>query len=333
MSKVPAWKRLGLQVKTDIEDDPLRTTTHLEHDTITNKIAKKLAKKRKLEDAKREEQEKKPPKRVKLPKSKRKPPPEKDQLLYLRQYAEDLDNWKFSKQKQNWILKNIIDIPAQYEDALVVYVEGLQGGARDRLVPELKKVVDAWNEVTQKIEDKVNAELYGTSEENHNAAEEEKKDEPEEKDSGPLREYAIRCKRLLKAILDEEFELKGVEQEESKQEESKAKKEENEESNDRKNGQYSSEDAGNDEGEDNLIIEDIEVEDYQYSTQEEDKLEEEPKTEKKSTKDSNSKKDTLDNEAEEKHEKNGKSEMKEKSNKKNKKEKKKEKKKMKKVNW
>lgn len=257
MSQVPAWKRIGLQVKTEVESDPLNTTTHLEHDTITNKLAKKLNKKRKLEDSKSDSSQKKPPKRVKLPKLERKPPPEKDQLAYLRQYVDDKDNWKFSKQKQNWILKNISEVPAQYEDALVVYVEGLQGGARDRLVPELKKVVESWNEVAQEIEDRVNAELYGEKKE-----ETEEKEQKEEEKTGPLREHALRCKKLLNVLLDEEIVLKGADVEEkSEKEELTEEKEEMEEEKE--------EEKEDKEDSDNLIIEDIEVEEYQYSTQEE----------------------------------------------------------------
>lgn len=256
MSQVPAWKRIGLQVKTEVESDPLNTTTHLEHDTITNKLAKKLNKKRKLEDSKSDSSQKKPPKRVKLPKLERKPPPEKDQLAYLRQYVDDKDNWKFSKQKQNWILKNISEVPAQYEDALVVYVEGLQGGARDRLVPELKKVVESWNEVAQEIEDRVNAELYGEKKE-----ETEEKEQKEEEKTGPLREHALRCKKLLNVLLDEEIVLKGADVEEKS--EDKSDKELTKEKEEMEEEKEEKEDS------DNLIIEDIEVEEYQYSTQEE----------------------------------------------------------------
>lgn len=285
MSKVPAWKRLGLQVKSEVEDNLLPTTEHLEHDAVTNKLAKKLNKKRKQEQT-TDNKEKKPPKRVKLPKLERKPPPEKDQLLYLRQYASDRENWKFSKQKQNWILKNIAEIPTEYEDALVTYVEGIQGGARDRLVPELQKVVDQWNEVAQKLEDKVNAELYGKKDENEEeeAKETEKKEEVEEK--GPTREYAIRCKKLIHAITDDEVELKGIEDEETETKEEEEEKEETEQI----------EQTEQKETEDNLVFDDIEVEDYQYSTQEEAEpiIEEEEVKEKKEKKAKKAKKSKKD---------------------------------------
>lgn len=264
---VPAWKRLGLQVKDEVTEDPLGTTTHLEHDNVTNKIAKKLNKKRK-QDEDKNTKTKKPPKRVKLPKSERAPPPEKDQLAYLRQYTDEREKWKFSKQKQNWILKNIEEIPQSYEKSLVVYVEGMQGGARERLVIDLKKVVEEWNKVAQEIEDKVNAELYGEkSEEKEEEKKEEKKQEKKE-ESGPLRDYAVRCNKLLKA-LDEEVELKGVREEVEDEEKDEEKAEEKDEVEVEDKEQEIEEVPKNAENEDtdNLIFEDIEVEDYQYSTE------------------------------------------------------------------
>lgn len=302
MSTVPAWKRLGLQVKDEVENDPLNTTTHLEHDAITNKLAKKLNKKRKREEVKSANKAKKPPKRVKLPKSERAAPPERDQLAYLREYSDEREKWKFSKQKQNWILKNIREIPQSYEKSLVVYVEGLQGGARERLVIDLKKVVEEWNKEAQQIEDKVNAELYGDKSEGEGQEEkEEKKEEP-----GPLREYAIRCKKLLNS-LDEEIELKGVEVEEEKEAENE-EEEEKEKEEEKKNEQPEDVEVNNMANEaqreesDNLVIEDIEVEDYQYSTEEGEKIEnEQENTKKKEKKDKKEK--TEKNEKTEKMEK------------------------------
>lgn len=280
---IPAWKRLGLQVKDEVKEGPLGTTTHLEHDTVTNKLAKKLNKKRK-QDEDKNTKTKKPPKRVKLPKAERAPPPEKDQLAYLRQYADEREKWKFSKQKQNWILKNIEEVPQSYEKSLVVYVEGMQGGARERLVINLKKVVEEWNKVAQEIEDKVNAELYGkkSEEKEEEEKEKEKKEEEKKEESGPLRDYAVRCNKLLKA-LDEEVELKGVEREDDEKEEVKeevkeeAKEEEEENEEVAKNAE---------EEEDNLVFEDIEVEDYQYSTEDGGELEanSQPKKEEKGKK-------------------------------------------------
>lgn len=154
---VPAWKKIGLKIKDDQESGDSLSITHLESATITNKQAKKLNKRKATTSI--DSSNKKPPKRVKVPKSERPPPPEKDQLYYLRQYHTDRDNWKFSKQKQNWILKNIRNIPKDFETALVSYVEGLQGGSRDRMVEDLKVVVGKWNDIQAVAEAKVMAQL------------------------------------------------------------------------------------------------------------------------------------------------------------------------------
>lgn len=228
MTSVPAWKRIGLQVKQELDEDPLAITAHLESDRVTNKELKKINKqKRKLEELKSSGKTKKPPKRVKLPKAERAPPPEKDQLAYLRQYKEDHENWKFSKQKQNWLLKNIAMIPQDYESALIIYFEGLQGASRNRLLVDLKLVVAKWNKVIEDAEAKVEAELNGTKEEDKDdVKEKEKKDTVKEKadkeDEAPDQAYAVRCAKLIFGLSDERVELKGVEQEveeEEKQEE------------------------------------------------------------------------------------------------------------------
>jgi hypothetical protein len=57
-------------------------------------------------------------------------------LAYLRQYHEDRANWKFNKNHQNHILKNLFDIdavPLEYAPSVYEYIKGLQGGVRTRL--------------------------------------------------------------------------------------------------------------------------------------------------------------------------------------------------------
>jgi hypothetical protein len=64
-----------------------------------------------------------------------KPVPE--YVRYLEQYHADRSSWKFNKSKQNDVLKNIWNIyriPPSCNEALVEYLDGLQGGAaRQRL--------------------------------------------------------------------------------------------------------------------------------------------------------------------------------------------------------
>lgn len=64
--------------------------------------------------------------------------PQSAYLNYLHQFHHDKRNWKFNKSKENHLLKNVWStyrVPAQYTDALISYIAGLQGaGARGRLV-------------------------------------------------------------------------------------------------------------------------------------------------------------------------------------------------------
>lgn len=213
---VPAWKKAGLKLQENAAADPLATVVHLKDGHMTNKVAKKLTQKRRLDEAGvKKDGSKKPPKRTKLPKLERQPPPEKDQLAYLRQYLDDRDNWKFSKQKQNWILKNIETIPVEYEAALVTYIEGIQGGARYRLVDELQTIRHLWNKAAEIMEAKIEAELNGednSDEKDETSASEGNKDTAAES-TGPSKDYAVRCQKILTALLGETVSLRGVENE------------------------------------------------------------------------------------------------------------------------
>ncbi|KAE9378082.1 hypothetical protein N431DRAFT_329583 [Stipitochalara longipes BDJ] len=57
-------------------------------------------------------------------------------LLYLRQYHESRDTWKFNKNHQTHLLKHVFDtdiIPSDHAHLICPYVRGLQGGIRTRL--------------------------------------------------------------------------------------------------------------------------------------------------------------------------------------------------------
>lgn len=220
MSSIPAWKRAGLRVKAEQEaEDEALSTKRIESDDLTSKQIKKISNKRKLQDDTKHKTNKKPPKRVKLPKKERAPPPVKDQLTYLKQFHEDKEKWKFNKLKQNWILKNIKEIPADYEEALVCYLGTLQGGSRDRLVPELKEVINKWNaqyeEAEKKIEEQLAKKLEGgepekeKEEETKDKDDEKKDDEKKEEEETVNLEYAVRCKAILVQLVDEDIEVKG----------------------------------------------------------------------------------------------------------------------------
>lgn len=272
MGKVPAWKRLGLSVKKDVDNNALQTTEHLGDEILTNKAAKKLC--RSYSEG-QDKKDKKPPKRQKLPKAERKPPPEKDQLAYLKQFSEDRDNWKFSKQKQNWLLKNIETIPQEYEAALKTYVDSIQGGARLRLEEQLKEVVDEWNTIAKKLEEKIEAELFGNKKESTEKDDvaDKKSDEEERSElkKGPSMQYALKCKVLLDVLLDDPITLIGAEESVvdgikvedicDKNTVEKGDDEANEDKSESSNSTDESSDISS-ENADNLIIEEIEVNDY-----------------------------------------------------------------------
>lgn len=218
---IPAWKRIGLKVKQELEVDPLDVTTHLDSGKITAKQTKLLNKKKRA-SATVNDGEKKPPKRQKLPKSERPPPPEKDQLVYLKTYTTDRENWKFSKQKQNWILKHIKIIEDKYEDYLVNYLGGLQGGSKDRLVESMKTVVESWNKAA--LEDTTKNEESGESKESE--VKKEEKNDLESVDS----DYAIRARKIVKAITEEDLKLTGIDDQEKEIESEESKSESSEES-------------------------------------------------------------------------------------------------------
>lgn len=253
----PAWKRLGLKLKAKavIDNDPLAIVTNRENGESKGKDAdtdaKKKEKKDKKEKKKRkrdvdldeEKKEKKPAKRVKLPKSERiqqrkekieKHELEKDQLQYLRLFVEDRPNWKFSKQKQNWIIKNIRDIPEDYKDMLFKYLDGIQGGSRDRIMGDMKRVVETWNKMVDDAEEQIKKDLEKDGEdekkdEDENKEENDEKDKKEKKEkkkksqpeavkeSPPDYDYAVLAREIHSLLGGEKLVLKSVDEEEEKE--------------------------------------------------------------------------------------------------------------------
>lgn len=272
---IPAWKKIGLKVKQELEEDPLALTTHLENANLSVKDIKKINKqKRKLQESNNLDS-KKEPKRVKKPKSERAPPPEKDQLTYLKQYENDREHWKFSKQKQNWILKNVREIPKHYESALKAYLDGLQGGCRTRIVDDLKAVVKRWNELAEIAEARIEKELerkLDNSEDKEETKEKKEKQEKREKKElvvvEPDYDYAKRCGILIKLLTDEIVELRGIdmtEEEEEKEEQKEAQQEEQQEEQEQPEQLQEppvDESTITDVPKENLIIEEVDVDQF-----------------------------------------------------------------------
>jgi hypothetical protein len=244
---IPAWKRIGLKVKEELENDPLALTTHLDTGNLTKKQQKKITK-RVRTDEQEDSAHKKPGKRQKLPKSERAPPPEKDQLVYLKTYTTEKDNWKFSKQKQNWILKHVKVIDQDYEEYLINYFAGLQGGGKERMAGILRDVIESWNKLQETSpEEKKEEEI---KEEPKEKLKPKKKDLHDELTSVDA-DYAVRAKKILKAMTGEEPVVKGIDDAEKiekkeEKEEDEAKEEDSDESG---NDSRDSEDSDGDSSE------------------------------------------------------------------------------------
>lgn len=263
----PAWKRLGLKVKALVSHDPLAINPERldpdakpvkgdkkskkskkdkkekkgEDDNKSEKEDNSNNKKRKLEestDNDSEQKAKKPPKRMKVPKSERKESTVvKDQLIYMRQFSNDRANWKFSKQKQNWILKNIRSIPEEYETDLITYLQSVQGGSRDRIVKEMKEVVEEWNKIVEAAEEQIKKDLEEAEKNKDDESNKDEKDSKTKKEEEPVLtkkekkklrqekqkedakkvvvdyDYAVRARTVYEALTDEKLNLSGVEEE------------------------------------------------------------------------------------------------------------------------
>ncbi|XP_017668851.1 PREDICTED: uncharacterized protein C7orf50 homolog isoform X1 [Lepidothrix coronata] len=58
-------------------------------------------------------------------------------LAYLTSWSENPGEWKFQKARQTWLLLHMYDkekVPDKYFTILLDYLQGLQGGARDKTV-------------------------------------------------------------------------------------------------------------------------------------------------------------------------------------------------------
>ncbi|XP_027734022.1 uncharacterized protein C7orf50 homolog isoform X3 [Empidonax traillii] len=58
-------------------------------------------------------------------------------LAYLTSWSENPEEWKFQKTRQTWLLLHMYDkekVPDKYFTILLDYLQGLQGGARDKTV-------------------------------------------------------------------------------------------------------------------------------------------------------------------------------------------------------
>ena len=68
-----------------------------------------------------------------------------DYVNYLQQYHSDRQNWKFNKNKQKDLLKNLFNvyrIPSEHDPALAAYISGLQGlAAQHRVIEDAEEIL------------------------------------------------------------------------------------------------------------------------------------------------------------------------------------------------
>ncbi|SCU99086.1 LADA_0H17480g1_1 [Lachancea dasiensis] len=98
--------------------------------------------------------------------------------------AEVTEVWKFSKQKQNWLLKHVLDdtqIPSYYDELVYAYFKDLKGGSKLALVSSCRECIDK-NEKFQLTSQNTNdSEVQpdeSSSEQQHSPKESENAAEP-----------------------------------------------------------------------------------------------------------------------------------------------------------
>ncbi|CCD24432.1 RNA-binding ribosome assembly factor RBP95 NDAI_0D01190 [Naumovozyma dairenensis CBS 421] len=266
--KIAIKKKLENKDGAVLNDDPLNVTTHLATGSLTRKEKKRIIKGESSVSVDRNKVSKlkKSGKREKLPKDQRitkKSKVLKDQLRYLIEFYKSrventlpkelyaLENvklnfpgndeddkidpasgvieiWKFSKQKQNWLIKhffNMEEIPSEYDPLLISYFKDLPGKSKDDLSEKCLGQIKSWNEYVEKEEAKMSAIVNGdenkegTNDEG-NDDEASKEDEIKEKkpediskieiEVVPNKEATIRSHLLLKQWFINEEDLTKI---------------------------------------------------------------------------------------------------------------------------
>lgn len=127
-----------------------------------------------------------------------------------------IDIWKFSKQKQNWLLKNILnfdEVPTHYDDLLIAYFQDIQGRSRTELLDKCRRVLEEWNNYATQQEERIKALVEGNSDEvdqaqtyDDKSSEKEDKEKIETKEELPMpsKERVSRCYKLVKGIIKED---------------------------------------------------------------------------------------------------------------------------------
>lgn len=83
---------------------------------------------------------------------------------YLIDFEQNPKNWKFNKNKQTWIMKNLHSIPREYDSALKAFLKNIKGASKIRLIDNLRYEIDQWkNEMSNTNDDNLNSNLKSDS--------------------------------------------------------------------------------------------------------------------------------------------------------------------------
>lgn len=135
---------------------------------------------------------------------------------------EVIDVWKFSKQKQNWLIKhffNIQQLPRQYDELLMQYFKDLKGETLKQSISEkCHNKIEEWNSYVERELEKMKKIVEGSDQEEDSEAakdtekqvSEDTKQKEQEPEVPPNKDIASRCLRLLQAWEPEgDLELKS----------------------------------------------------------------------------------------------------------------------------
>lgn len=250
------------EVNDFAEEDPLNITTHLASGSLTKKEKQKLIKgentSNKVAKKKVKSNDRKKEKLAKdLREEVKRKTVLKDQLRYLIDFylekvseklpssVSDLENvkanypeeklkkngdeelgvvdvWKFSKQKQNWLIKhffNIRELPLEYDELVMQYFKDLKGEALKQSIAEkCRAKIEEWNKYVEqelaKMKDIVEGNDEGAASESQENAEMQENDAGKEKSEEtqiiPNKDVASRCLQLLKIwASDDDLALKA----------------------------------------------------------------------------------------------------------------------------
>lgn len=224
-----------------VNEDPLNITTHLATGTLTKKEKQRIIRGDSTNNSKKvtKKKENSNRKREKLAKDEREDKIRntvlKDQLRYLidfyltkvedglpsvlyelqnvkNNYPEEkllrddnkvVEVWKFSKQKQNWLIKHffkIEEIPVQYDDLLIAYFKDLKSeGVKNTVSTKCHEKIKEWNEYNE------NQELQMKKLVEEKTPDQQSSDDtkPEAPSIPPNKDIVSRCTKLLEQWQDE----------------------------------------------------------------------------------------------------------------------------------